>query len=109
MLRLHDDRSMRAGVETPATLRTTRTSRRPHHEGTPLNEGRGRNPGNTGHIITSAICDSDYRSMRAGVETPATPRGDVRTPMTQAIPRLRSMRAGVETPATLLEITGRQD
>ena len=89
---------MRAGVETPATpspflwfwQRTLPTlnegrGRNPgntantkvveNHRGmSSLNEGRGRNPGNTVAACHMVLHEPSWkRSMRAGVETPATP------------------------------------
>ena len=68
-------RSMRAGVETPATPGGYLLPRDWSAGSASLNEGRGRNPGNTiaWMRIVKSLKLALQRSMRAGVETPATP------------------------------------
>ena len=89
------DRSTKAGVETPATPPTWEL---PSGSNNALNEGRGRDPGDTRtpaealnrtrsaqrrpgsrprrHVLTSTGLRSiTERSTKAGVETPATPLG----------------------------------
>ena len=61
-----------------------------------LNEGRGRDPGDTilqGHTGT----EKPQRSTKAGAETPATRANSVRR---CRVPGPRSTKAGAETPAT---------
>ena len=61
----------------------------------PLNEGRGRDPGDTFHVEDDRPA-LEVRSTKAGVETPATRRGSKRL----GTFLVRSTKAGVETPAT---------
>ena len=134
-------RSTKAGVETPATQATSsavlpvagaqrRPGSRPRRHGPmrneigwriyPLNEGRGRDPGDTRatspgdgtvmpaqrrpgsrprrHMPYSPLCLHyvSLRSTKAGVETPATRCGEAGYHGLAA----RSTKAGVETPAT---------
>ena len=67
-------RSTKAGAETPATLPVCPldTSLRMR----PLNEGRGRDPGDTGHDLRTVPLRQGERSTKAGAETPATRVGD---------------------------------
>ena len=109
-------RSTKAGAETPATQDAARQVR---HRARTLNEGRGRDPGDT-PLVPPGLADILRRSTKAGAETPATrgcqPRrrtGDRRstkagaeTPATRRSERGnelggRSTKAGAETPATL--------
>ena len=62
-------RSTKAGVETPATRSGSRTKR---CRSWTLNEGRGRDPGDTPYRGLRHAARS-HRSTKAGVETPATP------------------------------------
>ena len=61
-------RSTKAGARTPATPRKPRSRAR---RSTPLNEGRGANPGDTGHARDAQ--GDRARSTKAGARTPATP------------------------------------
>ena len=61
-------RSTKAGAETPATRPIREWGRVPCG---PLNEGRGRDPGDTGLTDRVAFL-RDERSTKAGAETPAT-------------------------------------
>ena len=65
---MRNDRSTKAGAETPATRRRPARPRR--SPGT-LNEGRGRDPGDTGNFGRGRRRLQD-RSTKAGAETPAT-------------------------------------
>ena len=87
-------RSTKAGVGTPATRRRAGGVCR---RGTPLNEGRSRNPGDTRRWMLTAL-SAGTRSTKAGVGTPAT--RIVRRWAAQR--RERSTKAGVGTPATLV-------
>ena len=118
LARLGRRRSTKAGARTPAThLHTPRSEaptapaqRRPgreprRHSGPPgrsttcadpLNEGRGANPGDTGHESVGRARDA-ARSTKAGARTPATlqhagARG--------LVLGRRSTKAGARTPAT---------
>ncbi len=114
-----DHRSTKAGVETPATA-PRRSSRCPPTPGS-LNEGRGRNPGDSRVRREAVAPHASPRSTKAGVETPATAPssgagrkehvGAQRRPgskprrqeggLQEALPVCaRSTKAGVETPAT---------
>ena len=65
--------------------------------GSPLNEGRGRDPGDTPDALCAGGC-LGARSTKAGAETPATPPTSFRA----RVSLRRSTKAGAETPATLL-------
>ena len=68
-------RSTKAGAETPATQFAARWPERPVR---PLNEGRGRDPGDTLELLRAELELDLLRSTKAGAETPATlPRPDV--------------------------------
>ena len=84
-------RSTKAGAETPATLGLTNRS---PDAGFPLNEGRGRDPGDT--LANRCETFHLHRSTKAGAETPAT-HPEVLIYMTDLE---RSTKAGAETPAT---------
>ena len=85
-------RSTKAGAETPATPQSTC---RPGWPWASLNEGRGRDPGDTSALLESTALQLT-RSTKAGAETPAT--------HVSSQPELcvldRSTKAGAETPAT---------
>ena len=68
----HPPRSTKAGASTPATP----TGRRARHNWppTPLNEGRGLNPGDT-RTVHHDLARRGIRSTKAGASTPATPTG----------------------------------
>ena len=88
-------RSTKAGAETPAThlwLGWRRDLRQT------LNEGRGRDPGDTGGD-QGGDPHAERRSTKAGAETPATPGW----PPSKATLLRRSTKAGAETPATPTE------
>ena len=91
-------RSTKAGAETPATpwssvLRVSSLVKRT------LNEGRGRDPGDTSlPIRCKHHAQVSDRSTKAGAETPAT---HAQRPSAQFMVMLhRSTKAGAETPAT---------
>ena len=111
-------RSTKAGAETPATPSVwalpfdrvlpaqRRPGPRPRRHWTPprdrsstwrpLNEGRGRDPGDTrGRRGWGSVARP--RSTKAGAETPATHDCD----FDLSVPGQRSTKAGAETPATL--------
>ena len=62
-------RSTKAGAETPATPPARGA---PNRRRSSLNEGRGRDPGDTGRM-TPELTIQTRRSTKAGAETPATP------------------------------------
>ena len=113
-------RSTKAGAETPATARRLRrcqvraddaqrrpgpkprrqprSRRRRRRSPRPLNEGRGRNPGDRRQAVPVLVRGLPGRSTKAGAETPATV-----LPGSMAVAVLaRSTKAGAETPATVL-------
>ena len=61
-----------------------------------LNEGRGRDPGDTGLPLAHDTASMRLRSTKAGAETPATPSARTRHRTDDP----RSTKAGAETPAT---------
>ena len=87
------ERSTKAGVETPATRRSAGS---PGPRRQSLNEGRGRNPGDT-RVLELVMAGHVQRSTKAGVETPATRAISAVEPHSIIG---RSTKAGVETPAT---------
>ena len=89
---LHRGRSTKAGAETPATPRLADPRRA---SSTTLNEGRGRDPGDT--TSNSRSSSPSQRSTKAGAETPATRE---RTEIGGTGFDPRSTKAGAETPAT---------
>ena len=85
-------RSTKAGAETPATHTSWALRYRTESS---LNEGRGRDPGDT-RWVPAVHEPARLRSTKAGAETPAT-QPHVGRPGTG---QLRSTKAGAETPAT---------